>query len=162
MLLALDIIYSYTALMLLFGSAHLCFLLCGACGLVPTPPARCQMRMCCTQMQVCHGIRSQSGNLSIDHMLSAVVACSAWHPPFSFFPTSFRCQEVLGPLHILGSVDADITTHDLATGNTLRTDPPCCSSRRSPTALVRAWRWILCAPLRWRPAADGKLMALPG
>ena len=68
----------------------------------------------------------------------------------------------VGPLHIPGSVDADITTHDLATGNTLRTDPPCCSSRRSPAALVRAWRWILCAPLRWRPAADGKLMALPG
>lgn len=29
-LLVLDIAYSYTALMLLFGAAHLCSLLCGA------------------------------------------------------------------------------------------------------------------------------------
>ena len=57
---------------------------------------------------------------------------------------------------------ADVTTHDLATSNSLRTDPPCCSARRSPAALARSWAWVCCAPLRWRPDVEAKLMALPG
>ena len=62
----------------------------------------------------------------------------------------------------LARARADVTTHDLATSNSLRADPPCCSARRSPAALARSWAWVCCAPLRWRPAGEAKLMALPG
>jgi hypothetical protein len=40
-LLFLDILYAYTALMLLFGCAHLCSILCGAALPAPPPMLKC-------------------------------------------------------------------------------------------------------------------------
>jgi len=45
-LLFLDILYAYTALMLLFGCAHLCSILCGAALPAPRPCRTAALSTC--------------------------------------------------------------------------------------------------------------------
>ena len=72
-LLVLDIAYSYTALMLLFGAAHLCSLLCGAgtcwSKSASGEPALLREEVM-TQLRACH-------------MHALIVSCTLprhWHP----------------------------------------------------------------------------------